>query len=60
MDKPVTIGMAGAGRATELHMNALRRFSGIPLRFKRIIAKRWEQVSKSKRVIRFRGSIFGF
>ena len=39
-NKPIVIGMAGAGRATELHMTALRRFSGIPLRFKRIIAQK--------------------
>jgi predicted dehydrogenase len=40
------IGMAGAGRATELHMEALKRFSGIPLCYKRIIARREEQVKK--------------
>ena len=43
-EKTICIGMAGAGRATELHMHALKRVSGIPLRFKRIIAKRAEQV----------------
>ena len=40
------IGMAGAGRATELHMEALKRFSGIPLCYKRIIARREDQVKK--------------
>lgn len=60
MDKPVTIGMAGAGRATELHMNALRRFSGIPLRFKRIIARRWEQVSKAKELYGFEEASLDF
>lgn len=40
----IVIGMAGAGRATELHMNALKRFSKFPVRFKRIIARRQEQV----------------
>lgn len=44
----VCIGMAGAGRATELHMNALRRYSEIPYRCKRIIGRRMEQVSKAK------------
>lgn len=38
------IGMAGAGRATELHMEALKRFSGIPLCYKKIVARREEQV----------------
>lgn len=44
MNGYVTIGMAGAGRATELHMDAYRKVSGIPLRFRRIIALRPEQV----------------
>jgi len=52
-NKPVVIGMAGAGRATELHMIALRRFSGIPLRFKRIIARRTEQVEAAKELYGF-------
>lgn len=43
------IGMAGAGRATELHMNALRRYSEIPICYKRIIARRTEQVEEAKR-----------
>lgn len=41
--------MAGAGRATELHMNALLRFSEFPVRFKRIIARRSEQVEMMQR-----------
>ena len=44
----ICIGVAGAGRATELHMNALNRYSGIPVRCKRIIARRWEQVNAAK------------
>lgn len=46
--KEVCIGMAGAGRATELHLEALKRFSGIPYRLKRIIARRSEQVNMAK------------
>lgn len=42
------IGMAGAGRATELHMDALKRFSGIPLCYKHIVARRFEQVKAYK------------
>lgn len=52
-NKPLTIGMAGAGRATELHMGAIRRFSGIPLRFKRIIARRPEQVNAAQKLYGF-------
>lgn len=47
MDK-IVIGMVGAGRATELHMNALKRVSGIPLRFKTIVARRPEQLLPAK------------
>lgn len=44
----ICIGMAGAGRATELHMNALKRFTEVPVCYKRIIAHRWEQVNAAK------------
>jgi predicted dehydrogenase len=44
----VCIGMAGAGRATELHMAGLQRFSGIPICLKRIIARREDQVLAAK------------
>lgn len=48
MDKQICIGMAGAGRATELHMNALMRFSEFPIRYKTIVARRPEQVNYMK------------
>ncbi|MCR5126865.1 MAG: Gfo/Idh/MocA family oxidoreductase [Lachnospiraceae bacterium] len=48
MNKVINIGMAGAGRATELHMNALLRYTGVPVRFKHIIARRFEQVNMMK------------
>lgn len=48
MNKEVCIGMAGAGRAAELHMNALKRYSGVPYRCKRIAARRMEQVNSAK------------
>lgn len=48
MEKVINIGMAGAGRATELHMNALIRYTGVPVCFKRIIARRFEQVNMMK------------
>lgn len=46
--KEICIGMAGAGRATELHMNALNRYIGVPVCYKHIIARRFEQVSQMK------------
>ena len=45
----ICIGMAGAGRATELHMNALKRFSGVPVCLKHIIAQRTEQVEYAQK-----------
>ena len=48
MEKVINIGMAGAGRATELHMNALIRYTGVPVCFKRIIARRFEQINMMK------------
>ena len=47
-DGELCYGMAGAGRATELHMNALKRYSGVPVCFKRIIARREEQVHAAR------------
>ena len=44
----LTLGMAGAGRATELHMSALRMFSGFPVRLKHIIAPRQAQVEAAR------------
>lgn len=44
----ICLGVAGAGRATELHMNALKRFSGVPVCYKHIIARRFEQVDLMK------------
>jgi predicted dehydrogenase len=44
----ITIGMAGAGRATELHMDAYKRVHGVTVRNKHIIAQRWEQVNEAR------------
>lgn len=44
----ICLGVAGAGRAAELHMNALRRFSDVPICFKRIVARRWTQANEMK------------
>lgn len=44
----ICIGMAGAGRAAELHMNALQRYTEVPVCYKHIIARRYEQVNAFK------------
>lgn len=44
----ICIGMAGAGRATELHMNGLMRYTGVPVCPKHIVARRYEQVNMMK------------
>ncbi len=56
----ICIGMAGAGRATELHMNALKRFGGLPVCRKHIIARRWEQVSDAKVRFEFQKASLNF
>ncbi|AZR74770.1 oxidoreductase [Anoxybacter fermentans] len=52
--------MVGAGRATELHMNALQRVSGIPLRFKTIVARRPEQLLPAKEKYGFEIASYDF
>lgn len=44
----ICIGMAGAGRATELHMNALQRYTEVPICYKHIISRRIEPVNRFK------------
>lgn len=44
----ICIGMAGAGRATELHINALKRNTGVPFCLKYITARRKEQLLDAK------------
>lgn len=56
----ICIGMAGAGRATELHMNALKRYTEVPICYKRIIAHRWEQVNAAKERFGFEESSLKF
>lgn len=58
--REVCIGMAGAGRATELHMEGLKRFSGIPVRLKHIIARRPEQVNPAKERYGFESASLDF
>lgn len=56
----ICLGMAGAGRATELHMEALKRFSGIPICYKHIIARRPEQLNNAKERFGFINSSLNF
>jgi predicted dehydrogenase len=58
--KEIVIGMVGAGRATELHMQALQRVSGIPLRFKTIVARREEQLIPAKNLYGFEIASYDF
>ncbi|WP_368028398.1 Gfo/Idh/MocA family protein [Bacteroides hominis] len=60
MKNEICIGMAGAGRATELHINALQRFTGIPLRFKMIVARRKEQLEVAKAIYGFEETSYDF
>ncbi|MBE6024105.1 MAG: Gfo/Idh/MocA family oxidoreductase [Cellulosilyticum sp.] len=56
----ICIGMVGAGRATELHMNALHRVSGIKLRFKTIVARRTEQLIEAQKKYGFERISYDF
>ena len=60
MKNEICIGMAGAGRATELHINALKRFTGIPLRFNMIVARRKEQLEVAKAIYGFEETSYDF
>jgi predicted dehydrogenase len=42
----ICIGMAGSGRAAELHMNALQRYTGVPVCCKHITGRRPEKVNE--------------
>ena len=53
MKDSICIGMAGAGRATELHMLALDQYSGIPVRRKTIMARRKEPLEHACKRYRF-------
>ena len=52
--------MLGAGRATELHMNALRRYTGVPVQFRTIAARRWEQVKAAQQRFGFAGATLDY
>lgn len=56
----ICIGMVGAGRATELHMNSLQHISDIPLRYKTIVARRPEQLIVAKKKYGFEKLSYSF
>ncbi len=58
--KEVCIGMVGAGRATELHMHAYVRVNHIQVRFKKIMAKREEQLIPAQRLYGFEEYTYDF
>lgn len=45
----IGLGTIGAGRATELHMGGLQRYSGAHVRYKTISARRHEQVKAAQK-----------
>lgn len=47
--KEIGLGTIGAGRATELHMNGLQRYSGAHVKYKTISARRHEQVMAAQK-----------
>lgn len=56
----ICIGMAGSGRATELHMNALQRYTGVPVCYKHIIGRRFEKVNEYKEKFGFLNASLDF
>lgn len=56
----ICIGVAGAGRATELHLNALQRYTEVPICYKHIIARRFEQVNLYKEKYGFKYASLDF
>lgn len=48
MKDNICIGVVGAGRATQLHMEAYETVSNVNIRYKTIVAKRIEQLEKAK------------
>ena len=53
MKENVCIGMVGAGRATELHIMGLKRFAGVPIRLKTVVARRKEQLEYAQKTYGF-------
>jgi predicted dehydrogenase len=60
MKNEICIGMAGAGRATELHVNALKRFTGVPIKLKIVFARRKEQLEIAQKKYGFERYTFDY
>ncbi len=60
MMKEIGLGTIGAGRATELHMNGLQRYSGVHVRYKTISARRNEQVKAAQERFGFEKSTLDY
>ncbi len=58
--KPVVVGMAGAGRGTELHMGGYQRVHGVDLHLKKILARRPEQLLPAKEKYGFEEAVLDF
>lgn len=56
----ICLGMVGAGRATELHMNALKRFAGVPVCYKTVVARRTAQVTEAQQRFGFMNASLDF
>ncbi len=56
----ICIGMAGAGRATQLHMHAYVRVSHVTVRFKTIFARRKEQLEPAAELYGFEKISYDF
>lgn len=56
----VVVGMAGAGRGTELHMGGFERVHGVDMRLKTIMAKRAEQLFPAQERYGFECATFSF
>lgn len=57
MERTVTIGMVGAGRATELHMEALSHVRGVNIRLKKIMAGHIENAKKGQETYGFEEAV---
>lgn len=60
MKEHITIGMVGAGRATELHMQAYARVHGPVLRFKSIVAEHYDNSLAAKERYGFEQAVRGY
>ena len=58
--KEIGLGTIGAGRATELHMKGLQRYSGAHVKYKMISARRHEQVMAAQKQYGFESATLDY